>query len=198
MCLFSHLRKFHDSILFGAEQAQSILPQIYYKKIEKFLESYKKETVIAKQEGNVAEKDADQIPFALYQLIGKWAVEMGNAFTWAFMLCQWNCMARSASTDPLGIHNLSPGTDSFKITYDNSKTDGSGERVSPKNIYANPFAPHICPATALGIWLCIRNETFKAENDSIFLENGKLGSACHQYNQQLMEKMTNHNVEVQV
>ena len=152
--------------------------------------------MLAKREDNVDENDADQIPFALYRLIGEWAVEIGNVFTWTFMLCQWNCMARSASIDPLGIHNLSSGTDSFKITYDDSKTDGAGERVSPKNIYANPFDPHVCPATALGIWLSIQNETFNAENDTIFLANGKLGTACHRYNQQLMELMADHQIEV--
>ena len=66
ICSHSHLRKFHDSILFGAEQTGAILPQVYHLEMGKFLDSYKKETVIAKCKGNVDENDSDQIPFALY------------------------------------------------------------------------------------------------------------------------------------
>jgi hypothetical protein len=79
---------------------------------------------------------------------------MGNIFVWTFMVLQWNCMGRSASIDPLRIHNLGVGAaDSNKIKYDDSKADSTGEKVSPKNMHANPFDPIICSVTALGIWL---------------------------------------------
>ena len=45
------------------------------------------------------------------------------------------------SIDPLGFHNFSVGMDSVKCKYDDSKADKKGERVSPKNIYANPLNP---------------------------------------------------------
>ena len=199
LCSRSHLRKFHDAIIFGAEQVGGdvVLSPVYHQEMEKFLLSYKKETVIARRNGEMDENDADPIPFPLYQLICQWAVTGCNLFAWTFTVCQWNCMARSASIDPLGIHNLSTGTDSFKITYDDSKADGAGERVSPKNLYANPFDPYIsCPVMALGIWLSTRNETFKAGHDPIFLENGKLGSACHRYNLQLVALLADHHAEV--
>jgi hypothetical protein len=58
ICSFSNIRKFHDFILFGAEQASEVLPQIYHQEKQKFLESFKKESVEAKQQGNVDEHDA--------------------------------------------------------------------------------------------------------------------------------------------
>lgn len=196
ICSYSHIRKFHDAILFGSEQAGEVLPRMYHQEMNKFLESFKKEAVKAKREGNVDERDADQIPFALYRLICEWAVSAGNIFAWTFTVLQWNCMARSASIDPLGIHNFSRGIDSFKVTYDDSKTDGTGERVSPKNLYANPFDPLICPATALGIWLALRNETFVEHRDGIFLQHGKMRSAAQRYCAQLVELLANHANEV--
>ena len=197
ICSFSNIRKFHDSILFGAEQASEVLPQIYHQEIQKFLESFKKESVKAKRQGNVDEHDADQIPLPLYSYICEWAVAAGNIFAWTFTVCQWNCMGRSASIDPLGIHNFTIGVDSFKITYHgDSKTDSAGYYASPKNLYSNPFKPHICPATALGIWLSLRNEAFTKDRDSIFLDNGTLGSAAHRYCQQLVELLAGHHDEV--
>ena len=71
--------------------------------------------------------DADQIPFALYRLISEWAVNAGNLFAWTFTHYQRNFTARSASIDPLEIHNLSAATDLFKITNDDSKTEGAGK-----------------------------------------------------------------------
>jgi hypothetical protein len=109
---------------------------------------------------------------------------MGNIFVWTFTVLQWNCMGRLASIDPLGTHNLGIGAvDSYKIEYYDSKA----EKVSPKNMYANPFDPKICSVTALGIWLENRNETFTATKDSIFIENGEIGTASHRYCSQLLE-----------
>jgi hypothetical protein len=97
-------------------------------------------------------------------------------------------MGRSASIDPLGIHNLGIGAaDSYKIKYDDSKADSTGEKVSPKNMYADPFDPTICSVTALVIWLVNRNKTFTATKDSIFIENGEIGTAIHCYCCQLVE-----------
>jgi hypothetical protein len=53
ICLYLHLGKFHDSILFDAEQTGTILSQVNHIEMEKFLDFYKKETVIAKREGEV-------------------------------------------------------------------------------------------------------------------------------------------------
>ena len=43
------LRKYHDAVLWGSQQASSLLPRAYYEEIEKFLTSYRKVTVIARK-----------------------------------------------------------------------------------------------------------------------------------------------------
>jgi hypothetical protein len=120
---------------------------------------------------------------------------MGNIVVWTFTVLQWNCMGRSAYIDPLGIHNLGIGAaDSYKIKYDDSKSDSTGEKVSPKNIYASPFDPKICSVTAIGIWLANRIETFTATKDSIFIETGEIGTASHRYCCQLVEILKDYRV----
>jgi hypothetical protein len=55
------LRKYHNAILWGSQQAKQLLPRAYYDDIEKFLTSYRKETVDAKKEGKLDEQEADPI-----------------------------------------------------------------------------------------------------------------------------------------
>lgn len=119
----SHLRKYHDAILWGAKIANQPLPPSYYMDIEKFLDSFKKETAKAKKEGNTDEHEADPISWTLYQLICGWALKRGNIFVWVWTVLQWNCMARSISIDPLGLHNFTLGDDNIKVKYDSSKSD---------------------------------------------------------------------------
>lgn len=59
-------------------------------------------------------------------------------------------MARSASIDCLAFHNFSMGLDSIVIKYDDSKADKAGEKLSEKNVYANPLDWTMCTWTALG------------------------------------------------
>ena len=43
----------------------------------------------------------------------------------------WNCMARSASIEVIGLHNMFMGlSDSVYFCYDDSKTDKTGKKVS--------------------------------------------------------------------
>ena len=64
-CSHRHLSKFVDAVKWGAKQAKAKLPLVFYEKTEAFLESFKKETAVAKMEGNLDKNEADPIPFAL-------------------------------------------------------------------------------------------------------------------------------------
>jgi hypothetical protein len=75
------------------------------------------------------------------------------------------------------------GVDSIVIKYDDSKADNAREKVSLKNIFANPFNPYIC-SLALGCYFCINRETFTT-NDKIYEKRGKDGSAAPTYCSQL-------------
>jgi hypothetical protein len=74
------LRKYHDAILWGSQQAKQLLPRAYYDEIEKFLTSYRKETVDAKKEGKLDEQEADPITWSLFKLILSWALDTSNVF----------------------------------------------------------------------------------------------------------------------
>jgi hypothetical protein len=111
-----------------------------------------------RKKGNLDKQESDPISFVLYEFICKWALESNNVLVWVWTVIQWNCMARLASIDPLGFHNISKGVDSIVIKYDDSKADNAREKVSPKNIFANPFNPNICSFLALGCYFCINRE----------------------------------------
>ena len=194
-CSFTNIRKFHDAILFGATEAREVLPQTYYTEMDRFLASYKKETCKARKEGKLDEQDSDPITFVLYHLICTWAIATGNVFVWVWTTLQWNCMARSISIDPLGFHNFKTGVDSIKCTYDDSKTDKSGEKVSPKNLYSNPYDPKVCCFTSMGCWFAISKDSFN-RNDKIFLGTAQGGAAAHRYCTQLSEMLQAYMAKV--
>ena len=135
------------------------LPVTFHKEMEVFLKGYKREVAKAKKEGKVDESSSDPIPIELLCLILTWSLEEGNIFMWFWTLCQWNCMARCASIDPLGFHNFAVAQDSIKCKYDDSKADKDGEKLSEKNIYANPFDLCRCWWTAMGLYCALNVET---------------------------------------
>ena len=186
---FKDLSKFHGAIKFGSEKANQPLPPEYYSQMDRFLAAYKKETRKAAQDGNLDEEESDPVPYPLYCNFCEWSISAGNVFLWAYTVSQWNCIARSVSIDPLGLHNFTPGAggDSIKCTYDLSKSDQEGKKVSPKNIYANPFDPRVSWNLAMGCWICISQDSF-ADTERIFLNEGaNEGSASSRYCSQLGE-----------
>jgi len=148
---FEHARKYHDSVLGCAKLAKKNLSISYLNEMKAFIKNFKKEKATAKSEGKCDEKDADEIPFTLFEAICRWAIETGSLMLWAFTVVQWNIMGRSVNVDPLGFHNLSRdgGSDSIVITFDKNKRDQAGENVSPRNCYANPSNPTVCFNLAL-------------------------------------------------
>ena len=158
---FSHVRKYKDAILWGAEQAGEFLSSTFYREIEIFLKSYKKETRKAKSEGKLDENEADPIPFSLFRLLMVWAIDRCNIFLWVFSVLQWHFMARSINIGVLGLHNFSLGADSIIGKYDKSKADQMGKKVHDKNLYANPFDPVVCCHLALAVWISIEVSRFE-------------------------------------
>lgn len=71
---YTHMRKTHDAVLFGASTVRQILSSQYYVEMDSFLRSFKKEAADARSRGNVDEKTADPISFTLYRMILEWAV----------------------------------------------------------------------------------------------------------------------------
>lgn len=195
---FQDLRKYKDAILWGSETAGERLPMQFYTQIDLFLQAYKKEYQQAKKKGMVEETSADPITETLYKLLLKWSLDGNNVFVWFWTIAQWNFMARSASIDPLAFHNFSNGSDSIIGKYDDSKADKSGERLSEKNIYANPLDWRMCFWTGFGVWCCLSNQQL-LKSERLFIEtNVKEGSASTKYCEQLASIIQQHIDELKV
>jgi len=84
------VRKYKDTIIWGAKIAGQRLPTSFYEEIDAHIASYKKLYIKAKKEGDVDEREADPIPITLYQSMLKWAIESNNIFVWFWTLSQLN------------------------------------------------------------------------------------------------------------
>ncbi|CAB9498884.1 unknown protein (Partial), partial [Seminavis robusta] len=190
------LRKYKDAILWGAKVAKQRLPRSFYEEMDTFLQSYKKEFAQAKKQGSVDEQEADPITFSLYSLILDWAVESNNVFVWFWTLSQWNFMARCASIDPLRFHNFKVGQDSIIGKYDDQKADKAGEKLSEKNIYANPFNWKQCFWTGYGIYVALNADRLASDERLFLSQSAKEGSASKRYCEQLTTIIEKHETEV--
>ena len=190
------VRKYKDAIMWGAKILEERLPTQFFSEMDKYLAAYKKEWAQAKKKGQAEDVGADPIPFSIYQLILQWAIKNNNPFVWVWTLLQWNFCARSANIDPLGFHNFNLGMDSIVGKYDDSKADKAGERLSEKNLYANPFNYSMCIFTGLGVWWSLHKERLQ-ENDRFFLlEKTKEGAASTRYCEQLVGIVRQHSMEI--
>jgi hypothetical protein len=193
---FEHVRKFQDAIVFGARERGVVISMIFRQKVSTYLSSFKKERRVAARKGLTEEHDADPLHFPLYSKLCMWFIVDSNPFAWVYQVLLWNCMGRSSSVDRLGLHNLKLGTDSLIVTYDDSKTDNTGERVHPKNIYANPYNPSISPFLSLAVWCALSPDQFN-RTDSLFLHKGtELGVATRKFGMQLRTVLKNNTEEV--
>jgi hypothetical protein len=125
----------------GAKTSQQRLPLSYYEAMDKFLAAFKKETTLAKKDGMLDEQEADPILWTLFQNILQWALDRKNIYLWVFSILQWNCMARSINIGVLALHCFRVGKYCMAVRSDKSKVDQSGEKVSNKHVYDNPFDP---------------------------------------------------------
>lgn len=185
-------RKYKDAIVWGSKVVNQPLPVDFYRAIEQYLASYKKVAVNARKEGKTDENSSDPITTALYKLILGWGIEANNIFLWVWTLFQWNCMARCMSIDGLCFHNFTLGQDSIVCKYDDSKADKDGEKLSEKNIFANPTDWKQCPWTALGIYCSIESDKLILE-EKLFLRGGvDPGTAGAKYQEQLGNLLKAH------
>jgi len=187
---FDTPRKYHDAILKCASVTKYDLPLSYRPAMTSFLDNLKIEKNVAKGNCQLDEGEADPISIGLFTQICVWAIEAGTLvgiFIWAFAVLQWNIIGRTVNVDPLGFHNIRKSQhDSIIITYDNNKMDKKGEKVSPKNCYANPTKPETCIALALGVYLCVNQSRFNRVSDKLFQGDGtKKGSASGAFSKAL-------------
>jgi hypothetical protein len=182
---YPNMRKYRDAIKWGAEIRNERLHEKFWREMEAFLGSYKRETVQAKKTGNLDETEADGISIELYGSILKWCVEEGNSFALFWTQTQWNCMARCISVDPLGFRNFKLGLDSHICKYDDSKADNDGVRCFEKNIYANSENWLMCQWTGMGLYCALNSDMLATTDKLFFLSGTQAGTAAKKYQEQL-------------
>jgi hypothetical protein len=181
------LRKYNDAILWGAKTCHQRLPLSYYEEMDKFLVAFKKETTMAKKDGMLDEQEADPITWTLFRKILQWALDRKNIYLWVFSILQWNCMARSINIGVLALHCFRVGEDCIIVRYDKSKADQTGEKVSDKHVYDNPFDPLVSVFLALGVWFCLESARFE-NTESLFQDDeNEVTAASQRYCSQLTE-----------
>lgn len=171
-CSYPQIRKYFDAVMFGAREAKERLPVCFYDCQKHFLASFRKQTAKAKANGDVDEKEADPIPWALFELICTWSIGSHNMMLWTWTIIQWHVMGRSINVEPLKLRNFVVFEDCIKVIYDSNKADQAGEKVTYKHLYANPLNPLVCMFTTLGIYLCLDASKF-CETEFIFRRNDR-------------------------
>ena len=194
---YDHIRKYFDAVQWGAKESGALLPVSFFQAKEKFLAAFKKQVAGEKKKGNLDEKEADPIPFDLFELICTWAVSEGNVMLWVWTVLQWNLMARSVNIEPIALHNIKLFRDSIQFLYDSNKSDQEGERTTIKHVYANPKNPFICSFLALGIYMSLHADKF-VESEMLFKTPGqeKKKTASHNYCVQLKELLKRYEAVV--
>ena len=164
---FDTIRKYWDTVQYGAREANVLLHVSFYQEKDKYLQAFKKQIAKEKGEGNVDEREADPIPWKLFVLICTWVVSEGNILLWVWSILQWNLMARSINIEPLAFHNFTVFNDTIQVKYDFNKANRTGKKTSIKHVYANLLNPSVCSFLSLGIYLCLNTEKFE-ETERIF------------------------------
>lgn len=125
-------------------------------------------------EGHISHTSGkDPLSFDLLQYFSKQMFHQTTKdfiFARCFLLLAWNLMARSQNTFNIHYTHISWGEDSLRIYFSHMKNDQAGQRPKdPRNIFANPLNPDLCPILALGVfWAC---NGFK-ENQTALFEGG--------------------------
>ena len=187
---FDTIRKYNDAILWGAEQVNARLPREYYSVMDKFLQSFRKETAVARQQGNLDEHECDPISWSLFKLILQWSLESQNVMLWVFSLLQWHCMARSVNIGVLCLHNFRRREDAIVCRYDKNKMDQTGERVNDKHIYDNPFDGRLSIFCAIGVWCSLQTGRLSSSEELFKSGNTKEESAASKYCTQLAQLLS--------
>jgi hypothetical protein len=126
--------------------------------LKEFTNGYKR-IVAKKKEDGLMKNFEGKVPIGtlLYNQLAKRALFASDSrssfssFVHSFMILCWNLMARSCSIADLRTHHFHWENDSLVIDMSKQKADQSGEKVTPKHVYANPWQPEICPILALAL-----------------------------------------------
>ena len=89
-------------------------------------------------------------------------------FGWAFLVLQWNLIARSVTIGAIMLSHIAWRDDHLTLTMPKSKSDRTGESVFPRTVYANVLEPSVCPILALAAVILCRPYRPDGERPQLF------------------------------
>jgi hypothetical protein len=149
--------------------------------IYQFLNGYQNTVAKAKENGTMPSMEGKQ-PLPVKVLHKLCAFSLKNAsgdsiYAHLYMLLCWNLIGRTNTTSHIHFANISWNIDSLLITIPRHKGDQAGQNTKPKHIYANPFAPAICPVLALAIYIFSFGFISTVNNSGLRLFDGSAENA---------------------
>jgi hypothetical protein len=183
---YGTLQSYISAIKFFYEERGVTLPTEMKRNIVCWMDGYKRKIVELRGIGVMKNKEG-KLPLSNLQYsrlceLSLFAVvtrAVSSAFVHVFMILCWNLFARSCSVSDLYFHHLSWETDALVIDMSKHKADQTGERITPKHVYANPYQPAVCPILALA--LHVFSNAFRVDGvnkDKIFLSTGSYDIFC--------------------
>ena len=94
------------------------------------------------------------VPVYVYEEIAKDLLSSGEIIWWAFMILQWNLMARSINVEQIHVEFFGWSGDMMTCLFAHTKTmKGDRTKMKPFHLSTNQQRPWICPVTAVAILL---------------------------------------------
>jgi hypothetical protein len=94
------------------------------------------------------------VPYQIYEEVAKAFLRQGNLKEWAYLVLQWNLMARKCNVADIHFNFIRWQGDMMTILFCHTKTQG-GKREEAKKFHlsSNPESPWVCPVTAVALLL---------------------------------------------
>jgi hypothetical protein len=139
-----------------------------------YIKSYKK-AVARKKDGGVmcAKEGKSHITMQAYAMLNLALVKgkMQGPRSFLFSTLQWNLLSRSVNIDALWLHHLAWENECITVKFVKMKKDAEGDSMSTdleRHVFANPHDAHLCPLTALGIFLMCNKVDDEGTNHKLF------------------------------
>ena len=158
--------------------------------LNRFITGYKKDVADLKQQGEMhAFEGKHALSYAGYKMLAEMFLKLkptpnstGNnrtsngtaatwqmgTFGWAFLIFQWNLLARSITVAGMMLAHIGWRDDHLTCTTPRTKTDQTGESAFPKSIFANPCEPVLCPVLALAVTIFSRPYRAEGVHPALF------------------------------
>lgn len=139
------------------------------------------------QEEGLDDHKKSPVPMVVYEEICKDLLRRGEIVWWAFLVLQWNMMARSVNVEQIHLNFIGWSGDMMTCLFAHTKTmHGDRTKLKPFHLSTNQDKPWICPVTAVAILLMS-----EMHNGTSIFESG---SAAKAYNRAIQESLNSEAV----